>query len=148
MHTLGTLGACLIKSFETLALVAYRKFPHEPWTAGWGHTGPDVTQGTTCTAAQADIWFTADTARAVAAVNRLVFVELNQNQFDALVSFTYNLGVAALAHSTLLERINDERWRLASVEFLRWDHVGPDEVEGLKKRRTAEAALFILKENS
>ena len=139
---LGQRGASLIKWFEKLALVAYRRFPTEPWTAGWGHTGPDVIEGTTCTPVQADMWFAKDTRQAVAAVNRTLNRVINQNQFDALVAFTYNVGVDAEAHSTLIRLVNTGLLKSAANEFLKWNHVDGKEVEGLTHRRLAERALF------
>src|SRR5207253_3066042 len=88
-----------------LVLVAYRKFPGEPWTCGWGHTGKDVVEGTTCTPEQAGSWFASDTHAAVASLDHHVTVPLNQNQFDALVSFTFNVGIGAEEHTTRIERI-------------------------------------------
>lgn len=140
---LGARGAALIKSFETLAFVAYRNFPGEPWTCGWGHTGADVTEGTTCDTAGAETWFAGDTQKAVQAVLRLVDVALTQNQFDALVSFAFNLGTGALASSTLLRLVNAGRFADAADEFPKWDHVNGKVVAGLVRRRAAERALFV-----
>jgi lysozyme len=140
---LGERGTHLIQSFEELRLKAYRKFPHEPWTAGWGHTGPDVTEDTECTPVQAAVWFWQDTKRAVDTVNRCVNRPLTQNQFDALVSFAYNVGDGALQGSTLLRLLNDRRAGAAAAEFEKWDHVNGKVVEGLDKRREAERDLFL-----
>jgi lysozyme len=86
----------------------------------------------------------ADAATAVTAVNRLVTVPLNQTQFDALVSFVFNLGEGSFSRSTLLTRINEgadsEQIR---AEFLRWNRAGGRELRGLTRRRAAEADLFI-----
>lgn len=148
---LGSRGEALIKSFEQLALKAY---PDEGgiWTIGWGHTGfyapgVPVGPGQVCTPEQAEAWFIADTANAVVGVDRCVDVALTQNQFDALVSFTYNDGVGALAHSTLLRDLNSGRADLAANEFLRWDHVGGHESAGLERRRKAEQKLFLSGDN-
>lgn len=140
---LSERGARFIQGFEEYAAVAYRHFPNEPWTAGWGHTGPDVVEGTTCTPGQALAWFMKDTQGAVDGVNRCVSVSLTQNEFDALVSFAYNDGVGALAHSTLLAFLNAGSAPCAADEFLKWDHVGGEEVAGLERRRRAERALFL-----
>lgn len=139
---LGFRGKALIKSFEKLALVAYKNFPSEPWTAGWGHTGPDVIEGTTCDKYRAEAWFIQDTHDAVVAVNRSVTGLLTQNQFDALVAFTYNVGVNAEAHSTLIRLVNSHDFDGAANEFQKWNHVGGKEVDGLTHRRQVERELF------
>jgi lysozyme len=138
---LGNNGEALIKSFEQLRLDAYKRFPTEPWTIGWGHT-KGVQRGDTCTFEQARIWFLEDTAKAVDANNALLTVPVSQNQFDALASFAYNAGIGAESHSTLLRLVNSGQNDLAAAEFVKWDHVNGVEVAGLKRRREAEAALY------
>jgi len=123
-------------------LVAYRNFPGEPWTIGWGHTG-DVHQGDTCTPDQADKWFLEDTAKVVAAVDRDTPQDITQNQFDALVSFGYNLGISAEEHSTLLRDVISKNIPGAADEFLKWNHVNGQVVDGLTRRRRSERALFL-----
>lgn len=139
---LGPRGEALIKGFEELRLVAYRRFPGEPWTCGWGHTGADVTEGTTCTPDGAQAWFVRDTGAAVRATNALLEVPVTQNQFDALVSFGYNAGIGAESHSTLMRLVNAGSFDQAAGEFTKWDHVNGVEVPGLLRRREAEQALF------
>jgi lysozyme len=68
---------------------------------------------------------------------------VNPNQFDALVSFAFNLGVGALAHSTLLHYVNQEMFTVAADQFPRWDYAGGHESAGLQKRRLAERTLFL-----
>lgn len=150
---LGSAGEALIKSFETLKLAAYLDLKGIP-TIGWGHTGwiihPNnidggipVELGRTCTSAQAEGWFLADTDATVEAVNKLCsFVPLTQNQFDALVSFTFNTGIHAFAHSTLLQKLKQGLFSQIPAEFYRWDYADHHEIEGLEKRRRAEALLF------
>ena len=145
---LGLRGEALIKSFEALRLSAYLDIRGIA-TIGWGHTGwfaidVPVRIGQTCTDAQAEAWFADDTADAVLGVNRLVDIALNQNQFDALVSFAYNVGVGALAHSTLLNDLNGGYLELAANQFLRWDYAGHVQSDGLERRRRAERDLFLL----
>lgn len=139
---LGANGENLIKSFEQLRYKAFKRFPTEPWTCGWGHT-KGVTEDTTCDDAQAEQWFIDDTADAVNATNRMLDVAINQNQFDALVSFAFNVGIGAESHSTLLSLVNQGRFSQAALEFLKWDHVNGVEVAGLKRRREAERDLFL-----
>lgn len=138
---LGARGEALIKSYEKLALVAYRKFPGEPWTLGWGRAH-DIVEGQTCTPDEAETWFQEDTADAVSTVNKSLTVPVTQNQFDALVSFAYNAGDSAESHSTLVRYVNAGRNDLAAGEFTKWDHVNGQVVLGLLRRREAEQALF------
>lgn len=142
MKQLGASGRLLIQSFEKLALTAY-KDGGGVWTIGWGHTGPRVVEGLTCTIAQADAWFEEDVAFAVRAVNAGVHAPIDQDQFDALVAFTFNVGVGAEGHSTLLKLVNASRFASAAEEFLKWDHIDGVVSDGLLRRRTAEQALFL-----
>ncbi|MGR2664258.1 lysozyme [Chromobacterium haemolyticum] len=135
-------GIMLIKSFEGLKLVAY-KCPAGIWTIGYGHTGPDVTPGQVITQAQADALLARDLERFEAGVSRLVSVQLNQNQFDALVSFAYNLGLGALQGSTLLRLLNAGDYAGAAAQFPRWNKASGKELPGLTRRRAAEQALFL-----
>ena len=104
MMVLGEKGTALIHSFESLALTAYQD-ERGIWTIGWGHTG-GVRQGDTYTQEQADAWFVADTRAACQAISRNIDVALTQNQFDALASFTFNVGISAAAGSTLFRYVN------------------------------------------
>jgi lysozyme len=142
MNTLGPAGENLIKSFETLKLVAYLD-QRGRWTCGWGHTGPDVVEGTTCTPEQAEDWFQQDTQAAVNGVNESIQTNVTQNQFDALVSFTFNVGVGAEGHSTMAKLINARNFAGAATQFPLWDHVDGVPNAGLLRRRQAEQALFL-----
>ena len=134
-------GIALIEQFEGLRLAAYQDGAGI-WSIGVGHTDR-VKEGDTCTSAQADEWLQQDIEQAERAVNTLVKIPLNQNQFDALVSFTYNLGWASLEESTLLRLLNAGATQLAAAEFPKWDDVAGKVSEGLLKRRMAERALFM-----
>ena len=79
------------------------------------------------------------------AVNRYSQVKITQNQFDALVSFAYNVGIGALQKSTLLKYHNQKRFKKASNEFLKWDHAGGRRLRGLTIRRASERCLYRLK---
>jgi len=140
MMTLGEKGIKLIQSFETLRLVAYQD-QRGFWSIGWGHRPSSM--GATCSIDQADDWFLDDTRAACGAVTRNVDVALTQNQFDALVSFAYNIGMGAFAGSTLLRYVNRGLWDVAAAEFDRWDNVDGKSDAGLARRRTAEKALFL-----
>jgi len=130
----------LTKQFESCRLVAYLDSKNVP-TIGWGHTS-NVVIGMTCTQQQADTWLELDILSAVNDVNRLVSVPLTQNQFDACVDFTFNLGGTNFAKSTLLKYINQKNFAAASLEFPKWNLCAGKPLEGLTKRRLAEQALF------
>jgi len=134
-------GLALTKSFEGLRLTAYQDCGGV-WTIGYGHTGPDVHAGLTITEADADAWLRTDVSEAVTCVNRAVNVPITQNQFDALVDFCFNCGRGSLLQSTLLRKVNIGDFAGAAAQFALWDHAGGEVVEGLVKRRTAEAELF------
>jgi lysozyme len=93
-------------------------------------------------AEQAEVFLESDVAGAAAGVNRLVIRQVEQNQFDALVDFAFNLGCASLARSTLLRLVNEGDFAAAAPEFLLWDHVGGRVVPGLVRRRRAEMEMF------
>jgi lysozyme len=139
---LGVKGETLIKSYEKCRLVAYPDQKGVP-TIGWGHTGPEVHLGMTCTQAQADAWFEQDVQKAVLQVIKSLDIAVNQNQFDALVAFTYNVGVTAEGHSTLIKLVNAGYTGAASAEFGKWNHVDGEVSAGLTARRAAEKALFL-----
>ena len=138
-------GLSLIKSFEGCVLTAYLDAVGI-WTVGYGHTGPSVHRGLTITQKLAEDILAQDVRRFELGVLNNVKVNLNQNEFDALVSFSFNVGVNALKNSTLLRLLNDGADRsIVAAEFLRWNK-GEDKVlEGLTRRRQAEKALFLQK---
>lgn len=138
----STAGLKLTEGFETLRLVAY-KDGRGIWTVGWGHTGPLVHDGVTVTPDQAQAFLTQDVFGAEVAVKSYVTVPLNQNQFDALVDFTFNEGAEHLKTSTLLLRVNAKAFAEAGEEFLRWVYAAGEIEPGLQTRRAAEKALFL-----
>lgn len=133
-------GYKLTKEFEGLRLTAYLD-GGGVWTIGHGHT-KKVTNGDVITPEQAQEYLESDVVDAVNSVNSLVKVQLTQNEFDALVDFTFNLGTNALATSTLLRKLNKGDFEGAANEILRWDHDNGKVVEGLSRRRRAEKELF------
>lgn len=141
---LSRAGLDIIKRSEGLRLRAYKAVSTEThYTIGYGHYGPDVGKTQVITEVEAENLLKKDVARFVAAVNKLVKVPLNQNQFDALVSFTYNVGESALEKSTLLKYLNEKEYDLAAKEFDRWNKSGGQVLLGLVNRRNEEQALFL-----
>lgn len=136
-------GLALIRESEGCVLQAYPDpgSGGEPWTIGIGHTG-GVRPGDRCSEAQAMAWLRADAVDAENGVSRAVKVPLAQHQFDALVSFTFNLGAGALAGSTLLRRLNEGDTAAASAQFPRWVKAGSQTLPGLVKRRARERWMF------
>ena len=144
MPQLNQAGLDLIEEFEGLSLTAYPDpgSGGEPYTIGYGHTG-GVTPGETITQEQAEAFLKSDVAGAETSVENLVEVDLTPNQFAALVSFTFNLGGGALAGSTLLALVNSKEFDAAAQQFGRWVYADGQELEGLVRRRAAEAKLFL-----
>lgn len=130
-------GKDLIKKYEGCRLKAYKPVPTEKyWTIGWGHYGPDVKAGQVITQQQADKIFDADLPKYEGPVNNLG-MNLNQNEFDALVSFCYNCGAGNL--SKLCSSKN--KVRIAQVMPL-YNKGGGKVLAGLTRRRNEEVALF------
>lgn len=137
---LGKNGTDLMHSFEGCRLYAYKPVKAEPYyTIGWGHCGPDVAANAKITQKQADALFKKDVARFEKAVNALKLKGLNQNQFDALVSFTYNCGEGSL--KTLVK--NRTLSEIANAIPLYNKDVQGRVVAGLVRRRAAERTLFL-----
>jgi lysozyme len=134
-------GLNLTEQFEGLRLEAYQDVVGV-WTIGYGHTG-GVTPGMTCTQEQANDWLSQDVQGASHVVNTVVQVQLNQNQFDALVDFVFNLGAGNFQSSTLLRLINQGNFTGAANQFPLWNHAGGVVVAGLTERRIAEQKLFL-----
>jgi lysozyme len=138
-------GRAFIGRHEGLRLSAYRDAAGV-WTIGYGHTAaagpPAPVAGLTITAAEADAILGRDLARFEAAVARLVTVALSQGEFDALVSFAFNVGEGALARSTILKTLNAGDRAKAAAEFGRWNKAGGRVLAGLTRRRAEERAMF------
>lgn len=139
-------GGELIKFWEKLMLVAYPDpaTGGDPWTIGWGHTGPDVMPGQVITEEQAQILFDMDVEEFVAGVNKLNLYRLiPQCQFDALVSFAFNLGPENLGKSSLLRKFLAGDIEGAAREFPKWNNANGKPMRGLTRRRIAEQAMFL-----
>lgn len=143
MMQLGSRGEALIKGYEKLKLVAYLPTPEDKWTIGWGHTGLEVVEGLVWSLDQAEAAFIRDTGGSVLQVIRSTDVLLSQEQFDALVAFTFNIGVTAEGHSTLIAFVNQRKWMAAAAEFPKWNKQAGQVLAGLVARRAAERALFL-----
>jgi len=133
-------GVNLIKHFEGCRLEAY-KCPAGVWTIGYGHT-KGVKEGDEIEQEAAEAFLIEDLEAFEQAVARLVKVPLTQQQFDALVSFTFNLGAGNLAASTLLRKLNNYQYAEVPEQMMRWVKAGGQVLDGLVRRRAAEAALF------
>lgn len=135
-------GIDLIKNFEGCRLTAYR-CPANILTIGYGHTGSDVVIGQKITQEQAEKLLKSDLLVHCNNVSRLVKVPLTQNQFDALVSFEFNVGYSNFASSTMLKLLNQKKYREAAAQFDRWVYANRKVLAGLVKRRAAEKNLFL-----
>lgn len=135
-------GIQLIREFEGCRLTPYEDTAGK-LTVGIGHLIQSGEHFETITEQQAEDLLKNDLEAAESAVCQCLNVDVTQNQFDALVSFVFNLGGKRLLMSTLLEYLNNGELQKAADEFLKWCHVGTDVSEGLLRRREAERALFL-----
>lgn len=131
----------LTEKFEGLRLDSYQDGAGV-WTIGYGHTGKDIIGGMTITEEEAGHLLSSDIAAAADFVNRTVTGQINQNQFDALTDFTFNVGRGHFLASTLLKKVNAGDVKGAVAEFGRWIYAGGEIETGLVNRRAAEAKLF------
>lgn len=143
MHT-SSAGIDLIKQFEGFRSEAYLCAGGK-WTVGYGST-EGVQPGMIITEAEAEARLKHDLQTAEHAVSRLVTRSLTQHQFDALASFTFNLGSGALQRSTLRQKVNRMEDDAVPQEFCRWVYSGGRKLRGLIRRREAEAVLYALPE--
>ena len=133
-------GKALIKKFEGCELEAYQ-CPERVWTIGYGHT-KGVQQGDVWSQANADEMLDIELEEFEGYINELVEVQLEQHQFDALVAWVYNLGAGNLISSTLLIKLNAGDYEDVPHEIQRWNKANGEVLEGLVRRRKAEALLF------
>lgn len=138
---INDLGIELIKKFEGCRLKAY-KDAVGVLTVGYGHTGDDVSEGLEIDPGTANELLERDLQRFQEGVEDMLEVEVNSNQFSALVSFAYNVGLMALEGSTLLRKLNSGDVAGVGLEFLRWSKAGGKTLQGLYNRRVAEKTLF------
>ena len=140
-------GIQLVKSFEGCFFNAYL-CPAKVWTIGYGSTKypnkKPVKQGDKITQQEAETLLSDTLDEFSKGVYKLIKSELNDNQFSALVSFAFNLGVGALSKSTLLKKVNaNPNDKTIESEFMKWVSAGGKRLNGLVRRRTAESKLYF-----
>jgi len=140
----------LIKEFEGLELKAYvdPATGNEPITIGYGTTyypdGKKVKMGDVCTEQQATEYLTADVNKFAKKVKTLITSNVNDNQFGALTSFAYNVGTGNLSSSTLRKKVNANPNDISiEAEFMKWNKAAGKIMNGLTRRRAAEAKLYF-----
>lgn len=131
-----------LKAQEQFRPTAFRPTKRDVWTIGYGHT-KGVQPGQVCTLEMGEVFLHADVAWAAEAVRRCVAVPLTQPQFDALVSFVYNVGAPAFVESRVLRFLDDGNYAAAAHDMLAWDHQGGEVLAGLTARREQERARFL-----
>jgi lysozyme len=139
-------GRDLIKQFEGCKLKAY-KCPAGLWTISWGLTfypdGTKVKEGDVITQQQAEDYFNAIVDDFAKGVDVLVKSNVTANNFSAIVSFTYNVGIGNLKNSTLLKKVNaNPKDATIPAEFRKWVRANGEVLKGLVRRREAEAKLY------
>lgn len=138
------LAERLTKASESCELKAYPDpaSGSDPWTCGWGETGPDIDENTVFTQQQADTRFTSRMLRVGAVVDSLVHVTLTAYEKAALCDFAWNEGTHALATSTLLKLLNEGKYALAADQFKEWNIASGRVMNGLVTRRQRDFDLF------
>lgn len=142
MMRMSKRGYELIKTFEGYFQRPYLCPAGYP-TVGYGHLireGEDFSQG--LTEEEANALLRKDIGHYESAVLRLIHVPLNQSQFDALVSFTYNLGPGALQRSSMRQKINREEHEEVPREMMKWVWAAGKKLKGLIRRRQAEGLMY------
>jgi lysozyme len=140
-HEISEDGVNAIKQWEGCVLSAYRCSAGVP-TIGYGHT-KTAKMGMTITLEQAEMLLKQDLKEYVRAVNSLVSIPISQNQFDALVSFCFNVGISAFKHSTLLRLLNENNLNGTGLAFGNWVFAGGRKLAGLVNRRQFEREMFL-----
>lgn len=139
-------GYAIIRDAEGFRSTAYLD-TGGVWTIGFGTikypNGTSVKKGDTCTRNEAEQWLKNDCVWVDACLDKNVKVNLNQNQFDALASFVYNIGETAFVKSTMLTLINQNSLTSAASQFDRWVFDNGKRIQGLVNRRAKEKSLFL-----
>ena len=142
---ISSAGLSIIKEFEGFRAQAYKPIPSDPWTIGYGTTR-GVKPGDVMTRAEAEHRLRQELVEYERAVERATGGNATQPQFDALVSFAYNVGVKGMAGSTVIKRHNSGDHQSAARAFGLWNKAGGKTWPGLTRRRAAEAALYLTPE--
>jgi lysozyme len=142
MLTISEDGLNFIKAFEDFSAKPYL-CPAGVLTIGYGHAILPGEKFTAITEEEAVELLKKDCAKFISAINKLVKAELNRNQFDALVSFVFNIGQNAFANSTLLKLLNKGDYIGAANQFPRWNKIKGVPSNGLTTRRQLEKCLFL-----
>lgn len=137
-------GIALIKRYEGCRLTAYPDpaTGGDPWTIGYGCTGPEIKEGVVWTQNEADQNLLSRLNTLSDKLQDLITVELTDNQFNAIVSLVYNIGIGNFEKSTMLRLINLGAMTKAADQFLVWSKAGGKEMSGLLARRQAEKRMF------
>ena len=135
-------GIKFIQKHEGLSLKPYKDVAGY-WTVGYGHLLKKNEKIRNISMYEAEDYLKGDLDLAVRTVDHFIQVALTQNEFDALVSFVYNIGKSAFIKSTLLKKLNFDDKHGAANEFKRWNRAGGKVVKGLQNRREAEKELFV-----
>lgn len=135
-------GINLIKQFEGFRAEAYKPIPSDPWTIGYGFT-KGVRSGDTMTREQAEQRLRSELSQYEAGVMRATGGIVTQAQFDALVSFAWNVGVAGMSGSSVIKAHNRGDYQAAARAFALWNKAGGKVWPGLTRRRAAEAAMYL-----
>ena len=134
-------GIALVQEFEGCKLTAYQDQGGR-WTIGFGCAQPFVHEGVTCTEDQATAWLVQDMDEVAKSLTRIIKIVINDNEFSALCSWAYNVGIGNAADSTLIKLLNRGYIDLVPVQLSRWNRVNGIINAGLVRRRQAEIALF------
>lgn len=134
----------LVKRWEGLSLEAYPDpgTGGDPWTIGWGSTGPGIAKGVKWTQKQADDRLASDVRRFLVGVQHALHRLATDKQLGAMTSLAYNIGLGAFQNSTLLRKFNAGDISAAAEQFSRWNRAGGRIMKGLSNRRADEAAVF------
>ena len=145
MRQVNQVGIDLIRRFEGCRLEAYPDpgTGGDPWTIGYGATGPGIEPGVIWTQEEAEARLIEDVQRFADAVERALTVDVSDNEFAAMVSLAFNIGAGAFRKSTLLRLVNDGHFEAAAQQFERWNRAGGRVMAGLTRRRQAERDLFL-----
>lgn len=140
IRRINKAGVALIKEFEGFHAGPYL-CPAKIWTIGYGHTRT-VRAGMVVTMEQAEALLDDDLQLCERAIQRLVTVPLNDNQFAALGSFVFNVGISNFEMSTLLKLLNRGWYEQVSAQLMRWNRASGEVLGGLTRRRAAEGVLW------